>query len=83
MFKKLLSLTLLLILLFNNNNFEIWALEDDVFSSQGISINANKKFSSYIDEYKDATNNIPDVDCAIRGTILDMKGTSLKSKNFA
>ena len=51
MFKKLLSLTLLLILLFNNNNFEIWALEDDVFSSQGLSINANKKFSSYIDEF--------------------------------
>ena len=74
MFKKLLSLTLLLILLFNNNNFEIWALEDDVFSSQGISINANKKFSSYIDECKDAANNIPDVDCAIRATILDMKG---------
>lgn len=72
MTKRLLSLVFVFVLVFNIDLASLtFADDDDVFGSQGIPYNGGS--NSYVNQCKDEFGNITDVDCAVKGKILDMK----------
>lgn len=72
MLKRLLSLVFTFVLAFNIGLANLtFADDDDAFASQGTPYSGGQK--SNVDQCKDEFGNIPDVDCAVRGKILDMK----------
>ena len=72
MLKRLLSLVFAFVFVFNIGFTNLtFADDDDAFGSQGIPYSGGQK--SYVDQCKDEFGNITDVDCAVRGKILDMK----------
>lgn len=73
MLKKLLSLVFAFVLVFNIGLTNLtFADDDDTFASQGVYSREQSK--RHIDQCKeDGLGNITDVNCAIKGTILDMQ----------
>lgn len=73
MLKKLLNLVFVFVLIFNIGLENLtFADNDDAFDSQGVS--SREQAKRHIDQCKkDGLGNIIDVNCAIKGTILDMQ----------
>lgn len=78
MLKRLLSLVFAFVLAFNIGLVNLtFADDDDAFASQGIPYSGGSQ--SHVNQCKDEFGNIPDVDCAVRGKISDMKEFSAES----